>query len=356
LRVRHPFIGVIGGLTPDKLPTLRGDRPRQRAELDGFIDRVLLSYPQEPATAGENWKEISSEATQDWAKVYDTLRSLQMVQMQEAGTNKCVRPFVVKLDGSGRHAWERFTSRHANERNAPDFPPHLTGPWSKLRGYCVRLAIIVHYLRWAAGELPNDPDGKGPIGGEDVRRAALLVAYFKSHARKVYAVMDADPTLADARHVMRWLERHPNPAVFSRHDLHRALRGNTRFAEPENLEPPIKMLQELGYIRQQPVTSGRGRTPLPKFERNPSWVHTQNAQNARKEKCEGQSSSEGNTFGHFRDASSEGNASGEPYDGPGEDCHQNPSGGSNTSPKCPKEEEAGDVWTPYDDPDPMGSL
>jgi hypothetical protein len=51
---------------------------------------------------------------------------------------------VVNLTAEGRVAWQQFTRDHAAERNAADFPAHLAGPWSKLRGYCGRFALIIH--------------------------------------------------------------------------------------------------------------------------------------------------------------------------------------------------------------------
>ena len=51
-----------------------------------------------------------------------------------------------------------------------------------------------HLLRQTCGEV----DGEH-VTGESVRRAALLVDYFKSHARKVLAAMDPDKKTAAAK-------------------------------------------------------------------------------------------------------------------------------------------------------------
>jgi hypothetical protein len=40
--VPHPFVSVVGGLPPDLLDRLRGDP----GVSDGFLDRVLFSYPR----------------------------------------------------------------------------------------------------------------------------------------------------------------------------------------------------------------------------------------------------------------------------------------------------------------------
>jgi len=212
LRVPHPFIGVIGGLTPDKLPALWGDKPRQKAEQDGFIDRVLLSYPKEPPATAENWMEIHPETLKGFRDVISKLRSLAMVPVLEGAVVKGYRPFLITLTANGKTAWKRFTVALADDVNADGFQQHLRGPWSKLRGYGARLALITHLLRWACCEFGTDApnDGTTPVDGESMSGAARLVDYFKDHTRKVYAVMDTDGRITDARHVLKWLEGNPD--------------------------------------------------------------------------------------------------------------------------------------------------
>jgi hypothetical protein len=266
LRVRHPFLSAVGGLTPDKLPALRGDRPRARVEQDGFIDRVLLSYPAEPPVAAENWAEIGEDTRQRLRRVLDQLRSLAQVPVAEGGVIKGYRPFVVKLTDDGRRAWQLFTERHAAERNADDFPPHLIGPWSKLRGYAARLALVLHYLRWAAGEVQGED-----VDGESMTRAARLVDYFKAHARKVYAVMDADPRAAAARRLVRWIAQ-AGVRRFTRREAYRAMRGPCKTVE--DIDPVLTVLEKHGYVRPLPLEGGNrpGRKPSPVFETHPSLL------------------------------------------------------------------------------------
>jgi hypothetical protein len=271
LRVRHPFISVIGGLVPDKLPTLRGDKPRQRVEVDGFIDRFLLSYPPEPEVAAENWMEVPETTLQGWRTLLAKLRSLAMVPVQKDERIVAWRPFVVRLTSTGREAWQRFTQAHAEERNSADFPPHLKGPWSKLRGYCARLALIVHFLRWAAGEVQDED-----VDCESMERAARLVAYFKAHARKVYAVMDADPRTATARRLLRWIIE-GCLRQFTRRDAYRAMRGI--YKSVDEVDPILDLLGKHGYIRAVASAADNrpGRKASPAFEAHPSLFSADSA-------------------------------------------------------------------------------
>jgi hypothetical protein len=264
------LIPVIGGLVPDKLPTLRGDRPWQRSENDGFIDRLLMSFPPEPQAVAENWKEVSEDTLKKMRDVLNKLRTLEMIPVREEQEEEKVkswRPFVIKLSQTGRQEWQRFTQAHADERNADDFPPHLVGPWSKLRGYAGRLALVLHFLRWACGEILDD---KADLDGESMARAVKLVDYFKSHARKVYAIIDADPRVAAARRLLRRLVQ-GKVSQFTRRNAFRAMRG-AGFKTVEDIDPILSLLEEHGYIR--PLQTGHdnrpGRKPSPAYETHPS--------------------------------------------------------------------------------------
>src|SRR5262249_48296960 len=186
------------------------------------------------------------------------------------------RPFYVHLTDAGKRVWEDFTRAHAAEVNAEDFPAHLVGPWAKLKGYAARLALIVHYLRLACRETTGDD-----VDGESMRRAVRLVDYFKSHARKVHAVMDADPRVARARRVVRWIAAN-RLKRFSKRDAHQALRGT--FRAVEDMDPILALLEKHAIIRAEPHQGrgGPGRGRSPSYEAHPrlSELYAPNPRNS----------------------------------------------------------------------------
>jgi hypothetical protein len=267
IQVCCPFVAVVGGIQPGVLATLRGDERGRRHADDGFLDRFLFSLPDDLPAAGEQWREVSSDASRAWANAVECLLALSAADPQEPGGEG--RPVLLRLDSEGRRAWERFTARHAAELNDPEFPDHLRGPWSKLRGYCGRLALVLHELHRACYG-----DGVGrDVCGEIVDRAASLTDYFKAHRRRVALEIDSDPRLAEAHQVLACLARHEGMREgFTRRDLYQKLRR--RFDEPEALDRPLKVLEEHGYIRQIPAekdAKGRSVVRNPAFEVNPLW-------------------------------------------------------------------------------------
>jgi hypothetical protein len=80
-----------------------------------------------------------------------------------------------------RIAWEQWNHDHDAEMNSPDLPYYLLGVWSKLQAYMARFILIIQLSHNAVHNSVSLE-----IQPQSVSSAALLVAYFKSHTRKVY--------------------------------------------------------------------------------------------------------------------------------------------------------------------------
>jgi replicative DNA helicase len=143
---------------------------------------------------------------------------------------------------------------------------HLAGWAAKLAGATCRLAALLHLAEqlrdcWAQ-----------PIGTDTFAGAIRLADYLIDHARAVFDLMGTDPRTDDAGWLLDWIDR-TNRTQFSRREAHRAApRG--RFPKATDLEPPLRLLEEHGYLRRvDPEPSqdprGRGRPASPRFLVNP---------------------------------------------------------------------------------------
>jgi hypothetical protein len=252
--VPHPFLAITGAMPPDRLQELRG-----RCH-DGFLDRILLSFPNPLAAMKEDWAQIPHSTFTHWNDAVKTLRHLKM----DGGANG-PQPHAVKLtDPQGRSAWEQFTQHLAEQINDPDLPPCLRGPWSKMRAYGARLALILHLLRWSANEA-DDQD----VDGHSVQRAAKLVAYFQSHTRKAYNLLQADPAQANAERVLAWIKNNYQPDLTKR-NIYQGVKGT--FAKVADVTPPLQLLIQHGYLREQPrdPKQGPGRPASPVYDVHPT--------------------------------------------------------------------------------------
>ena len=278
LWVTRPYCAIVGGLQPDVVGYIRGQFNLGQAEPpggpfstavrppppnDGFLDRFLYSYPVPGRTVGETWREVSEHAEASWQMVIDCLLDLE--QEAEPGVadsedNDSKRPRRLHLSECGKSAWQAFTFEHADEVNDEElFAPHLHGPWSKLRGYCARLALVIHLLRQVSGD--DSLADPALVDGDSVSRAVRLINYFKAHLRKVLHAMDADRAVLQARRILRWIERE-NRGSFKRYEVFRDCRSRSLFSTPESLNAPLNRLVSLNVLRRvEAANAPRGGRP-----------------------------------------------------------------------------------------------
>jgi replicative DNA helicase len=134
---------------------------------------------------------------------------------------------------------------------------------SKQIGEVARIAGLLHlatHLR----------DGWGRPVAEDTMRAALQVGdYYTVHALAAFDHMSADLVLEDARAICRWLER-TRPQRFTKREAHMGL-SRSRFPKVGDLDAPLDLLEQHGYIRSipEPERAGPGRRPSPAYEVHP---------------------------------------------------------------------------------------
>jgi hypothetical protein len=279
LFIPRPFMGIIGTIQPRTLDTVHSsgtDHKRwERPPDDGYLDRFLLSFPDPPPQVEEDWKAISNAAVIDWGDIIDKLLSLRMTKDEDDDDDHPKPALVYLTRDGGRMAWQRFTAAHAAEMNAADFPDHLFGPWAKLKGYAGRLALIVHFLRWACEEVKSEN-----VDAESMDRAARLVDYFKQHARRALAVMGADHRLGDAKVIWDWVVREKRK-TFKRWEAHKDLKSESRFPAPDKMDKPLELLCQHNLIRAKdpPPRPGPGQKAATEFEVNPVAARRENRVN-----------------------------------------------------------------------------
>lgn len=225
----RPFVSVVGCLPPDVLGDLADERGRE----DGFIHRLLFSYPEH---LPPYWTEafITQEAREGYLKVFEALLRLSPSVDAEGQSSSVVVPFTA----IGREVFVGWANAHHKEQTDPLFPENLRGPWAKLEGYCARLALILQACRYVAGEAEGEAiDEVSALG------AAALVDYFKSHARKVYARLYVTKEDKQAELALRWI-RKQGGKVTAREVLRYKVAGVKTKSEAENL---LKDLEERGH-------------------------------------------------------------------------------------------------------------
>lgn len=167
--VERPFLSSFGGIQPDLLPELADSAQRE----DGFVDRLLWSYP-DPVRDRWTTDGINPETLEIVEALFDDLQALE--PSQDADGEPI--PRVIRLSPDAQKRWITWYEQHAAEVADDNFQRRLRGPWAKLPGQLARLTLILHAI--VSTPLTDEVH----IGA--LESAITLLDYFKSHARRAY--------------------------------------------------------------------------------------------------------------------------------------------------------------------------
>lgn len=177
--LRQPFLSVVGSIQTDLLREIADGRE------DGLADRFLYVYPERVRSRLTEGKGISDQAQKSYAALYMRLRDLDFDGEDEYGHP---RPRIVRASPEAKELLLALINALRDEAELPGFPARLMWVWPKMEAYLARLTLIQALSRCATLR----GVGQGVplrVEVEDVLRASTIHDYFKSHARRVYALL-----------------------------------------------------------------------------------------------------------------------------------------------------------------------
>lgn len=142
----------------------------------------------------------------------------------------------------------------------------LAGEWEHMRdwggklvGAMVRIAALLHLSSFPANV---------PISAETMAGAICIAEFLGVHAEAAYQAMGADERIEDAKYLWRRIADNGADEI-SKRDLFRLVRS-ARIKKVEDMEVPLRVLVEYGYIRIEDVErDGAGRKASPRIKVNP---------------------------------------------------------------------------------------
>jgi replicative DNA helicase len=271
--VERPCLTIGITVQPEVLRGL-AERPGFRGR--GLLARFLYSLPASLVGRRQpGAPPVPPALTDRYATELHTLAASLTTPASLAGDG----PTVLTLDPAAGELLLDFERRLEPrlDRGTGDLA-HLADWAAKLTGATCRLAGLLHlasHLRdgWAR-----------PVSADTLDGAIRLAGYLVEHALAVFDLMGADPRVDDARWLLDWIHR-TGQQQFTRRDAHIAApRG--RFRKATDLDPPLSLLQEHGYLRRaDPEPSrdphGRGRPPSPRFLVNPLPPSTETTESTK---------------------------------------------------------------------------
>lgn len=255
IHVPQAAVCVTGGIQPGILQRALGAEHRE----SGLAARLLLTIPPRKE---KEWTEadIDPAAEAELARLFDRLLDLQPIE----GDDGEPRAVLVRMDASAKSAWIAYYNSHATEQ--VDLTGDLSAAWSKLEEYAARLALVVHFARWAAG----DPDltNANILDGTSMSAGIVLTNWFKIEARRIYALLDETETERNQRRTIEWIVR-KGGTVSARE----AQQGCRWLKESGVAEAALEDLVNAGCGKWQPIeTTPKGGQPSRVFVMNAPTV------------------------------------------------------------------------------------
>jgi hypothetical protein len=236
----------------------------------GLTPRFLYSLPE--SNIGR--REINPPSVTDQVRAaYETNLTAIFDSGASSDVDDATNRRALLLDDEAMNVFNRFRAEIEPRLGSGGDLSDMTEWGSKLPGAVARIAGLLHI----ADHSTDPASWTRPVSADVMKRAITLGRYFIPHARAAFALMGADPAIADATYILDWLVSRQMTSI-SKRDLFDATKG--RFKRAKNLDAGLTILAEHDYLRQraQATRSGPGRKPSPVFDVNP-FVWSQNSHN-----------------------------------------------------------------------------
>jgi hypothetical protein len=193
IHVDQAAVCVCGGIQPAVLRRALGVEHCE----SGLAARLLLTFPPRKA---KRWTEsdIDPSAEAELARLFDRLYQLQPT-VDAAGK---LQPVLIRLTPDAKAAWKAYYNAHAVEQT--DLTGELSAAWSKLEEYAARLALVLHFVRWAAND--TTLEGLDRLDVASMSAGIRLAQWFKHEARRVYEMLSESDAERDGRQLVDWID------------------------------------------------------------------------------------------------------------------------------------------------------
>jgi len=262
--IRRPALTVGLLVQPDVITSL-ADNPSFRGR--GLLGRFLYSQPE--SLAGTRMYQDRPVDPLIKARYDAAIR--RVLELPSAGTDEDPSArHSLSLTGDALALWAEYANEvEARQAEGRD----LAGvrDWaSKLAGQVARIAAGFHLVERAGG------DWRSPISREAVAAAWAIGHYLIPHALTAFGQMGADPRLALARRIVRWMERSLTPgeikpgdtgegklseAQFTLRECQRSHTGGGQTLTADDVHAALLILVEREYIRPAQARQETGGRP-----------------------------------------------------------------------------------------------
>ncbi len=190
LYIDRAAASVTGGIQPGILARTLNREMFQ----SGLAARLLLAYPPRKVVKFSE-ADISNEAESAMEQVLNGLFNLEHA-IDDVGDPA---PHLIGFAADAKAKFVEFYNEHAEEQVKLDGDEDAS--WAKLTGYCARLSLVIHLVRWVSEGGPTT----NAVDLASVEAAIELCCWFGREAQRVYALLSESVEEREQRELADWL-------------------------------------------------------------------------------------------------------------------------------------------------------
>jgi hypothetical protein len=239
ISIDRPYLTVSLSPQPDVLKALRNN-PAFRGR--GLLARFLFGLP----TSYLGYRKLLPSPVPSGIEGHYRAGVRRLIDLAPSDLQ-------LRLSDEAYREWKEFQRAIEFEFREGGKLHSLTDWGSKLAGAAARIAGISHMVQQVGR---NEIDDE--IASTTMKSALGLAASLISHARSVFALMERDPNVENAKKLIAWMIRKAQPQ-FTIRDCFRA--HQEQFKRVDAMMAVLLLLAQHGYIRRVAQDSTGGRRP-----------------------------------------------------------------------------------------------
>jgi len=226
----------------------------------GLAARLLFAMPPRHQ---KQWSEseVDEHLEEYIEQLFARLLSIEM-QVSEDGD---AMPALVRMDDAARELFVRYFNRHNREQQSLD--EDLYAAYSKLEEVAARIALVIHAVRYANGEVTS----LYQLDAGSMASGIELTEWFKAEAKRVYSVLSEGEVAYENRLLIQWIES--QGSAVSARELYRGQRAKFTCSEEAEVLLQSFVRAGLGEWQSDTPTEVGGRPSfrfhLTSYGRNP---------------------------------------------------------------------------------------
>jgi hypothetical protein len=260
--VKRPALTLGLAVQPDVLRGL-ADRPGFRGR--GLLGRFLYALPQNLLGS----RNVVTDPLPEGLKVAYAKNVKRLLKLApEPIPGESIEPQTLRMGRNAQRKMQDFGAWIEPQLAEYGELGSMTDWAGKLAGAVARIAGILHCMERVADAPAERKPWDDEISGDTLERAIRIGGYLIPHARAAFAEMGTDPTVEEAKHVLRWIER-KGIESFTKREAFEDLKG--KFRKVSGLEPALDLLDVHSFVREKepPQRQGPGRKRSARYEVNP---------------------------------------------------------------------------------------